>query len=88
MANVTFGNDLETKKVTRQGRRVTSWRIVEVGAFSCGHAGKVETKWRTEGDGQGPACVEVVREFEKVCPDCRVRELGGGAWLDSIRAGA
>jgi hypothetical protein len=32
MANVTFGNDLETKKVTRQGRRVTSWRIVEGGA--------------------------------------------------------
>ena len=80
----TFGNELETKLVQRNGRKVTAWRIIESGPFSCGHGGTVETRWRTEGDGQGPACVEVVREFEKVCPDCRVRELGGGAWLASL----
>lgn len=84
-----FTNELETKKVTRQGRPATAWRIVESGEFSCGHTGTVTTAWRTEGDGQGPACVEVVREFEKVCPGCRIAALGGPAWMvEAARAGA
>ena len=72
---------METKTVQRDKRKVTSWRLVEEGTFTCGHAGTVTTEWHLEGD--GGAARELIREFAKPCPDCRWVALGGPRWAIS-----
>lgn len=77
-------SEMETKRVQRDGRKVTAWRMSEVGAMACGHVSRVTTEWHWEGDGTRGAAPELVARFAGDCPDCRVRALGGGAFLATL----